>query len=136
MAKLRHIARITAFQALTAVTVSKNKEPEKIFDYIIQKFAPELKDHSFARELFEGVISIREEIDEKLQEYAPKWPIEKLCSVERCVLEIGAYEIMKTDTPLAVILNEAIEIAKEFGDETAGKFVNGVLSSLAKDIKK
>lgn len=137
MAKLRHIARITAFQALTAATVSNTNDPERVFDYISSEFAPELKDTSFAKELFLGVLTEREKIDDLLQKYAPKWPIAKLASIERCALEIAAYELMEMqDTPVAVILNEAIEIAKEFGDDTAGKFINGVLSSFAKDLRK
>ena len=136
MAKLRHIARVSAFQSLIAITISKSAEHERIFEYVSKEFSPELKDKSFASDIFFGVLKLREEIDQKLQELAPKWPIQKLCSIERCVLEIGAFELMFTDTPLAVILNEAIEIAKTYGDDTAGKFINGVLSSLSNSLKK
>ena len=135
MAKLRHIARVSAFQSLIAITVSGSADYERVFDYVIKEFSPELKDKDFAKKLFFGVLDSRTDIDAELQKFAPKWPIEKLCSVERCSLEIGAFELMFTDTPLAVILNEAIEIAKMYGDETAGKFVNGVLSSLAKKFR-
>jgi len=141
LAKFRHISRVVAFQALFSITHNFKADQEDIFKYICFELAPSLKDQAFAKELFFGVLKNRKILDERLQKIAPRWPINKLSLVERCVLEIGAFEmIFKLETPTAVILNEAIEIAKEFGDGTAGKFINGVLSSLGKenrnDLKK
>jgi N utilization substance protein B len=122
-------------QVLVANTNHLNQDPEESFVYIQKEFAPELKDSEFARKLFFGILADRELIDEELQKLAPRWPIDKLSSIERCILEIGAYELLfMPQTPKAVILNETVELAKEFGDDTAGSFINGVLSSLAKSI--
>ncbi|MCT4591879.1 MAG: transcription antitermination factor NusB [Candidatus Gracilibacteria bacterium] len=133
MSKLRHLSRVVAFQSLVALTVNGKQEAEKIFNYVQDEFSPELRDSDFARKIFFGVIANRDFLDKEIQGLAPKWPISKLCSIERCVLEMGCYELFDVkDTPLAVVIDECVEIAKEFGDETAGKFVNGVLSSFAK----
>jgi N utilization substance protein B len=122
-------------QVLVANTNHLDQDPEESFVYIQKEFAPELKDSEFARKLFFGILADRELIDEELQKLAPRWPIDKLSSIERCILEIGAYELLfMPQTPKAVILNETVELAKEFGDDTAGSFINGVLSSLAKSI--
>lgn len=117
--------------------MSGNGDHERIFSYIVEEFAPELEiEDAFARKIFFGVVKTRSALDATLQEFAPKWPIEKLSSIERVALEVGAFELLEMpETPTAVILNEAVEIAKTFGDETAGKFINGVLSGLAKKVR-
>lgn len=137
MAKLRHISRVVALQALVAITVNDNKKYDYIFSYIQKEFAPEISKDEFAKSIFMGVIKNREFLDEELQKFATRWPIKKLSSIERCILEIGAYElIFVPETPYAVILDEAVELAKEFGDDTASSFINGVLSSFAKNVRK
>jgi len=104
-------------------------EPEAL-----QKNAEELgeADMEFAGVLLEGVVSRESEVKAAVQEHAPQWPMERMDPISRCILLIGAYEILfAKDAPPAVVMNEAIEIAKEYGTDEGGKFVNGVLNAIA-----
>lgn len=90
------------------------------------------REDDFFRTLIYGVIKNRTMIDETISTFAPRWKIKDLPTVDRAILEIGLYEIMLTDTPSAIVINEAVEIAKEFGDKSSASFVNGVLASQVK----
>ena len=137
MPSFRHLSRVVSMQTLFEYSVRENSDPQKILDYNQNVFASKVKDTTFLEKLVFGVIENREELDEKIREYAPEWPIEKLALVERIILEIGLYELMFTsDTPHAVVINEAVEIAKKYGDENSNKFINGVLSTASKKMKK
>ena len=131
--KNRHLARQASLQALVSLLLH-TEEPEAVIDFVHKEFAPQLNNISFTKNMVLGVLEHQKDIDEKIQEFAPEWPIEKLDPVERTVLEIGTYELCYTDTPAAVIINEAVDLAKEFGDDTAGRFINGVLSSISKSL--
>lgn len=133
--KHRHLARQAALQVLTSLLLH-TENTEKVIEFVHKEFAERLTDDAFLKDLVYGVQKEREVLDAKIYEFAPDWPIEKLDPVERSILEIGAYEILCTETPAPVVINEAVDLAKEFGDDTAGKFVNGVLSAIARDINK
>ena len=140
MAKYRHIARMVALQTLTALLVREKddvKKAEEVFEYIKQEFSPELgQKDEFSRSLVLGVLKNRSDLDTEIKNRAPEWPLEKLSPIERSLLELGCYELLfEKETPLAVIINEWVDLAKEFGDETAGKFVNGVLSSFGDAVR-
>ena len=84
------------------------------------------------RSLVEGVSEKMEEIRSAIAKNAPQWPWERMDSMSRCILLIGAHELLFCqDVPPAVVMNEAIEIAKEYGTAESSKFVNGVLNALA-----
>jgi N utilization substance protein B len=134
--KPRHLARQSALQVLVSLLVSQDDDPKKVLSFVCREFSPQLKDIGFLESLVFGVLMHRCDIDAKIQKFAPEWPIGKLNSVERSLLEMGTFEICYTDTPVPVVINEMVELAKEFGDDTAGKFVNGVLSSIEQDEKK
>lgn len=137
MPSFRHLSRIVSMQTLFEYSVRKSSDPQQILNYNKKVFATKVKDSTFLQTLVFGVIENREEIDKKIKEYAPEWPIEKLALVERIIIEIGLFEILYTeDTPHAVIINEAVEIAKNYGDENSSKFINGVLSTASKKFKK
>lgn len=88
-------------------------------------------DDEFARLLLEGVMKHKEELAKTIQDHAPGWTLERMDPVSRCTLYMGAWEILHgNDAPPAVVMNECIEIAKEFGTEESGKFVNGVLNAM------
>lgn len=88
-------------------------------------------DRPFAEALLKGVLEHHEDLCKAIQEHAPGWTLERMDPVSRCVLCVGAYEMMYAkEAPPAVIINEAIEIAKEFGTDESGKFVNGVLNGM------
>lgn len=103
----------------------------------VEEFAPGVSDLSFMEELAQGVISKKPEIDLIITKAAPDWPLEKISVVDRNVLRIGLYELLfsdKSEVPAKVAINEAIELAKSFGGENSGKFVNGVLGSIYKEM--
>lgn len=138
----RHLARTLALQTLFEWDF-KNKDPkilEDIIDYNFTVFAPEYSDHSFTDKLVKGVINNLKKIDAMIKKFAPQWPIEQITLVDRNILRIGIYEmVFDMDIPAKVAINESIEIAKAFGGESSGNFVNGVLGSIfteAKPVKK
>ena len=95
------------------------------------------KIRQFTELLVRGVLGHLDEIDTKLQSYTQNWPLHRMGSVERNVLRLAFYEMIYcTDVPPAVVLNEAIDLAKYFSNADAGRFVNGVLDRLNKEIKR
>lgn len=94
-------------------------------------------DMEFAEELLGGVLEHENDVKIAVQEHAPEWPLERMDPISRCILLIGGYELLfGDDAPRAVVMNEAIDIAKEYGTEESGKFVNGVLNAIAHHGKK
>ncbi|HVM70386.1 MAG TPA: transcription antitermination factor NusB [Anaerolineales bacterium] len=86
----------------------------------------------FTREILFGVLPIRDLLDAILARYAPEWPMDQIAAVDRNILRIAAWEFAgKQDTPIKVAINEAVELAKMYGSDSAPRFVNGVLGSLA-----
>ena len=137
MSSYRHISRIVAMQTLFEYTLRKNADAQKIIEYNHGIFADKLENTDFLTKLVSGVIEYRLEIDRKIEKYAPEWPIEKIALVERMILEVALFELLYTkDTPSAVIINEAVEISKTYGDDTSSKFINGVLSTANKKLKQ
>lgn len=137
MASYRHLARTCIMQTLFAVEFNKNNDPKITLEEILEEFAPKLSETDFAYETLEGVLKHREEILKTIETYAPEWPVDKIARVDRVILEIGIYEIMYSqDVPPVVAINEAVEIAKHYGDKNSPKFVNGVLSSVMNKIKE
>lgn len=136
MASYRHLARSCVMQTLFSVEF-KEEDPKKVLDRVLEQFAPKLSEKDFAYETLNGVLDNQKEIHKAIKKFAPQWPIEKIAKVDRAILEIGIYEIMfSKDVPPVVAINEAIEIAKHFGDNNSPKFINGVLSSVMKEYKK
>ena len=87
---------------------------------------------AFVREIVFGVLTHRDMLDELIHQFAPDWPVEQMAVVDRNILRMAIYEIgARRDTPVKVAINEAIEIAKSFGSDSAPSFVNGVLGALA-----
>lgn len=92
-------------------------------------------DESFAQALATGVLEQLKTLNDLITKYAPDWPLEQITTVDRNVLRIGIYELkFDSDIPPKVAINEAIELAKTFGGESSGKFVNGVLGSIYRDM--
>ena len=99
------------------------------------EFAPGMKDGDFALELAEGVLKHQREIDDLIRTYAPQWPLEQITIVDRNILRLGTYELQFSETiPAKVAINEAIELAKSFGGQASGRFVNGVLGAMYKNM--
>lgn len=81
----------------------------------------------FARKLFRNVVANRKELDKALSSKAANWSLRRMAAIDRNVLRLGAYELLMTDTPGRVVINEAVELAKRYGDRQSGQFVNGIL---------
>lgn len=92
-------------------------------------------DRPFAETLLTGVVEKEQDLKNAVQVHAPGWSLERMDPISRCVLLVGAYELLfLKEAPPAVIMNEAIDIAKEYGTEEGGKFVNGVLNAIAQGV--
>lgn len=103
----------------------------------VEQFAPGLEDSVFVQTLINGVIKKQKKIDSVIEKAAPEWPLEQIAAVDRNVLRIGLYELLfgnKKEVPNKVAINEAIELAKTFGGDSSGKFVNGVLGTVYREM--
>ncbi len=110
---------------------------EEIVNRNLEEFAPGFNDREFVLNIVRGVSSKLKELDEVITVSAPEWPIERLPVVDRNVLRIGLYELLYADrqeVPPRVAINEAIELAKNYGGINSGKFINGVLGTIYREI--
>lgn len=137
----RHLSRSIAMQSLYEWDFSGKKKEnlEKIVEKNIREFGPGLDNKDFIWELVKGVIAKISDIDKVIEKAAPEWPLNQITIIDRNVLRIGLYELLygnKKNVPPKVAINEAIELAKTFGGESSGKFINGVLGTVFKEIEK
>jgi len=137
----RHLSRSIVMQSLYEWDFSGKKSGvlEKIVEKNIKEFGPGLQDRDFIWQLLKGVVSKISSIDKIIEKAAPEWPIDQITIIDRNVLRIGLYELLygnKEEVPPKVAINEAIELAKSFGGESSGKFINGVLGTVFKEIEK
>ena len=135
----RHLSRSIAVQSLFEWDFNGEQEGviEKIADRNIAEFAPGLDDKTFVTQLVNGAIGERTKLDHIIEKAAPEWPIDKIAIIDRNVLRVGLWELLFADrkeVPARVAINEAIEIAKTYGGENSGKFVNGVLGTVYKEM--
>lgn len=132
----RHLARTIAVQTLYQWDFNdQEKDINDITTEVRESFAPEFDDGKFISHLVGGVIKHKEEIDKLITKFAPEWPLDQITIVDRNVLRLGTFELRFDDSiPAKVAINEAIELAKTFGGESSGKFVNGVLGAIYKDM--
>lgn len=135
----RHLARSVVMQTLFEWDFM-HKSKEEAFAVLARdhaEFASGMTDSSFMEGLLECVIEKRRDIDAIITKAAPDWPVDKISIIDRNILRIGLSELLFSDTtqvPPKVAINEAIELAKSFGGETSGKFVNGVLGAVYKEM--
>ena len=135
----RHLARAIAMQSLYQWDFLKNAKRDPKLDNIVShnkdEFAPQFDDKGFINELVHGVIDNLETIDGLIKKHAPEWPIDQITTVDRNVLRLGIFELkFSPNIPSKVAINEAIELAKSFGGESSGRFVNGVLGAIYREI--
>ena len=118
---------------------NKKKDLKEVVEKNIKEFGPGLEDKGFIWQLVVGVVEHLPQINQIIEKAAPQWPIEQINVVDRNILRIGLYELLfgdKKAVPPKVAINEAIELAKGFGGEASGKFVNGVLGTVFKETEK
>lgn len=135
----RHLSRSIVLQTLFEWDFEGSKPGEvfPIFERTINEFAPGTNDRNFMETLLRRVIDKKKDLDNVIEKAAPDWPIEKIAPVDRNILRIGLAELLFADreeVPPKVAINEAIELAKTFGGETSGRFVNGVLGAVYKEM--
>lgn len=132
-------AREFALQILYQIDITKDKLEDildNFWNYQEEKEAdPAVKD--FMLEIVKGVIENLKAIDEKISRYATNWQLKRIAVVERNILRLASFELLfRSDIPAKVSINEAVDLAKRFSGEEAGKFVNGVLDKIKPDNKK
>jgi N utilization substance protein B len=135
----RHLSRYVVLQSLFEWDFrgAKKEEISEIIKRNSSEFADSLADVGFAEHLVYGVLERQKDLDMIIEKAAPDWPIEKISSVDRNVIRMGLYELLfakREEVPAKVAINEAIELAKTFGGEKSGKFVNGVLGAVYKEL--
>src|SRR3989344_4459164 len=137
----RHLARSIAMQSLYEWDFyEKQHTLADILERNITEFGPGLEEGNkdFVRKLASGVVENMEYIDAIIEKAAPEWPIAQITVVDRNVLRLGLYELIygnKEEVPPKVAINEAIELAKNFSGESSGKFVNGVLGTVYRELE-
>jgi N utilization substance protein B len=132
----RRKAREAAVQVLYQIDLS-GEDPERALDLYFQHLTPGDETREFAGELVRGCIAHREAIDAKIREVSRHWRLERMARVDRNILRLATFELLLLpDVPRKVTLNEAVELAKRFGDEHSPAFVNGVLDRIASDVTK
>ncbi|MCX6794746.1 MAG: transcription antitermination factor NusB [Candidatus Falkowbacteria bacterium] len=131
----RHLARTIALQTLFAWDFNGQKDGdiERLIVDNFANFAPKFDDGGFVKELVSGVRDHLAEINKLIIKYATEWPLDQITTIDRNVLRLGIYELLYSAIPPRVAINEAIEVAKSFGGDASGKFVNGVLGALYND---
>ena len=109
----------------------RNADPIDALEHNLKELGE--ADREFAENLLEGVVEKENDLKEALATHAPEWSLERMDPISRAILQVGAFEMLfMEDAPPAVIMDEGIEIAKEYGTVESGKFVNGVLNAIAK----
>ena len=137
----RHLSRSIVMQSLYEWDFRGRDKAilSEILTRNIQEFAPGLPDTAFIFDLADNVVGKLEKIDHIIERCAPEWPIDQITVVDRNILRMGIYELLysnKDEVPPKVAINEAIELAKTFGGESSGRFVNGVLGTIYKEMEE
>lgn len=135
----RHLSRSIVLQTLFEwdFNGAKTSDIKEAVARNLSEFAPGLEDDVFVLNLTEQILKNRNVLDEIIEKAAPEWPIDKISIVDRNILRIGLNELLfgdRTQVPPKVAINESIELAKTFGGENSGKFINGVLGAVYKEI--
>jgi len=135
----RHLLRSIAMQSLYEWDLrgKDKKKVDEIINHNVKEFGPGTEDISFVTYLMRGVLKNRDKIDKLIEKCAPEWPLEQVTIVDRNVLRLGIFELVfgnYEEVPPKVAINEAIELAKTYGGESSGRFVNGVLGTIYREM--
>lgn len=135
----RHLSRSIVLQSLFEWDLNSIEKQQigTVLERNIEEFAPNKADQPFMGKLLDGVVSKQDELDLIITKAAPEWPIERISPVDRNILRLGLYELLfasRDEVPAKVAINEAIELAKQFGGDNSSRFVNGVLGAVYKEM--
>lgn len=135
MSSRRRKARETVLKML----YQRDFNPDVLPDTVREMIQDELRDEDLARfawSLFAGVMESRTVLDQKIQEAAANWTLNRMAPTDRNAIRLGAFELLYTDTPPRVVIDEALELAKRFGGGQSSSFVNGVLDKLIPEARR
>jgi N utilization substance protein B len=134
--KSRTRARGVALQVLYEVDLA-NHNPVEVFQSRLEDLPLTDELAEFSRRIIFGVLPLAQELDQVIAKYAPEWPMDQIATIDRNILRVALWEFaVQRETPVKVAINEAVELAKEFGSDSAPRFINGVLGSLADHIEE
>jgi N utilization substance protein B len=145
----RHRGREVALQVLYAIDLAASADSpgtqdasapgrgtnDQIFDRVSENFVVPSTVVAFARELVAGVAERVDELDGILGVHARNWRVSRMAAVDRNVLRLAVYELRETETPVAVVIDEAVDLARRFGSDPSPSFVNGVLDAVAREVR-
>ncbi len=137
----RHQSRRAALQVLYAADVAAHASPAEpvplaeVFERVSAHFDLHGGAHAFAKELVQGVEVHRTEIDAGIAACARNWRLERMAAVDRNVLRLATWELLHSATPHSVVIDEAVDLAREFGSDASPAFVNGVLDAIARGLR-
>lgn len=132
----RHLSRIIVMQTLYEHSFRPDSDIEEILNRNLNEYQNKA-DEIFVRGSVDGVIKNNHDIDKTISDAAPEWPLDQIASVDKATLQLAIYELNFTkEIPPRVVINEAVELAKQFGGESSSKFVNGVLGTVFNKLYK
>jgi N utilization substance protein B len=134
----RHLARSIVLQSLYEWDFYNRKaDLTKIIERNLKEFGPGIDEPEFIWRIANGIIKNFDNLNKIIEKAAPEWPLNQISTIDRNVLRIGLYELLFADpdeVPAKVAINEAIELAKNYGGPNSGKFINGVLGTVYKEL--
>ncbi len=134
----RHLCRMIALQSLYEWDFwNKEKDIDEILEKNIRTYGEDLEEKEFIRQLVKNTIAHLDDIDKIIEKSAPERPFDQINIVDKNILRLGLYEMIyanSSDVPLKVAINEAVELAKNFGSDKSFSFINGVLGTVARSI--
>ena len=133
MATITH-AREAVVQTLYALDQGNDHAIEQ-FDELLKEKKIRNKKAEFAKELLKGVLEHKDEIDKIIKEHLIDWDFDRLDKIDKQILRLGVYELKYTDTPYQIVIDEAVKIAKNFSEDKAKSFINGILDRVAKEVR-
>ncbi len=123
--------RESAFQVLFAQEMQKDFLEEQVDLYLAENKIQEIDAKNYIMDVTKGVSKNNSEILEKIKKYLkPEWKLERISKINLVILKLAIYELTYTETPFKVVINEAVELSKKYGDDTSSVFVNGILASV------
>lgn len=130
----RRQARCLTLEVLYEADIASHS-PHEVMERRLLEQDLDSRGVTFAHKLMDGVLKFQKAMDNLISRYAPEWPLDQMAVVDRNILRIAIFEFLIDDeTPVKVAINEAVELAKVYGSDSAPRFVNGVLGSLAEQI--
>jgi N utilization substance protein B len=133
----RHLLRTALMQALYESEFHPDRKLQVVLDRRLADLTPSDEDRKYIEQAAAGLEKRHDDIDKLIVKNAPEWPLEQIAAIDRAVLRLGIYEVLWSDeVPPKVAINEAVEIAKQYGGENSGSFVNGVLGTVYRNSDK